>query len=284
MLQSAGLAVAVLSRGDAELAKLYAGFPDRLNDRPTGTCARAQGLSEQPSDGEQEAGLSEVAPTSMRLGARVRSRAELVADAAVHIVGVVAALMAAPVVVALAATWRGDGALVAAVAVYGATLIAMLAFSACYNIAAIRLEAGRTLDWLRRLDHAAIYVKIAGTYTPFAVIAGGPVGRWLLIGVWSGAALGSLAKLVGPWGWERLSILFYLALGWAIVFAFGPIAEAVHQITLSLMITGGCLYTAGVVFHVWEGLPFQNAIWHLFVLIASSVFYAAVIVEIALGG
>lgn len=215
--------------------------------------------------------------------AREYSQAEQLADATIHVIGVVAALLSVPVLVTLAAILRGDGPLVAAVAIYGVTLIAMLGFSAGYNLAALRMRAGRALDWLRRLDHAAIYVKIAGTYTPFAVIAGGPVGRWLLIGVWSGATLGMLAKLVAPWGWERISVVLYLALGWAFVFAAGPITQAVTGPTLSLMAVGGGLYTVGVLFHLWERLPFQNAIWHLFVLVASFVFYAALTVEIALG-
>lgn len=214
---------------------------------------------------------------------RVYSRAEHVADAVIHLVGVVAALTAVPVLVTLAATWRGDGPLVAAVSVYGVTLVAMLSCSASYNIASIRLAGGRALDWLRRLDHAAIFVKIAGTYTPLAVIAGGATGRWLLIGVWSGAALGSLAKLLAPWGWERLSLALYLALGWAFVLAAGPVTEAITEATLRLIVFGGCLYSVGVVFHVWARLPFQNAIWHLFVLVASFVFYAAMLVEIAMG-
>ena len=210
--------------------------------------------------------------------------AEQAADAAIHLVGVVLALLSVPVLIALAATLRGDGALVAAVAIYGVTLVAMLALSAGYNIAACRLPACQALDWLRRLDHAAIYLVIAGTYTPFAVIAGGTVGFWLLIGVWSGAAIGSIAKLVAPWGWERTSIGFYLALGWAFLLAAGPVSEALAAPTLTLLTLGGVLYTVGVVFHVWEGLPFQKAIWHLFVLVASFVFYAAVAVEIAMGG
>lgn len=215
---------------------------------------------------------------------RAPSTAEHVADAVVHVVGVVAALLSVPVLITLAATFRGDGPLVAAVAIYGTTLIAMLGFSASYNLASsLRLRADRALDWLRRLDHAAIYVKIAGTYTPFAVIAGGPVGRWLLIGVWSGAALGMLAKLLAPWGWERISVVFYLALGWAFVLAAGPVAQALTGATLVLMAVGGGLYTVGVVFHLWERLPFQKAIWHLFVLSASFVFYAAVVVEITVG-
>jgi hemolysin III len=205
------------------------------------------------------------------------------ADAAIHLVGVLGALLAVPVLVILAASWRGDGPLVAAVAVYGASLIAMLGFSASYNIAQLRLAPGRALVWLRRLDHATIYVKIAGTYTPYAVIAGGPAGKWLLIGVWSGATLGFLGKLLAPHLWERASLVLYLGLGWAFVLAFEPIASSITEATLVLVAIGGALYTVGVVFHLWERLPFQNAIWHLFVLVATSVFYAAMTVEIAIG-
>jgi hemolysin III len=229
----------------------------------------------------QEGRVSDLVPSASR---RDLTAAEHAIDAAIHVVGVALALLSVPVLIALAAKLRGDGALVVAVAIYGVTLIAMLALSAGYNIAASRLPTGQALDWLRRLDHAAIYLKIAGTYTPFAVIAGGAVGRWMLIGVWSGAAIGSIAKLVAPWGWERISLAFYLALGWAVLLAAGPVSEALAAPTLALLAVGGVLYTVGVVFHVWERLPFQKAIWHLFVLVASFVFYAAVTVEIAIGG
>jgi len=208
--------------------------------------------------------------------------AEQAADTTVHIVGVVGAMLAVPVMVTLAAVWH-DGAFIAAVAVYGASLLAMLGISAGYNLAFLRRQGGRLVEVLRRLDHAAIYVKIAGTYTPYAVIAGGPVGRWLLIGVWSGAIVGLAGKLLAPRRWERLSVLLYLAMGWAFVAAAGSIAATVTTATLVLMIVGGCLYTVGVVFHLWNRLPFQNAIWHLFVLVASFVFYAAIIVEVVMG-
>jgi hemolysin III len=214
---------------------------------------------------------------------RAYTRAELLADAAIHLVGVIGALLAVPVLVTLAALWRDDGALVAAVAIYGASLIAMLTFSASYNLANVRLARGRALDWLRRLDHAAIYVKIAGTYTPFAVIAGGPVGQWILIGVWSGAGLGFAGKLLVPHRWQRFSLALYLGLGWAFVAALGPISQAITGATLVLVAIGGTLYTVGIVFHLWERLPFQNAIWHLFVLVATFVFYAALVVEITIG-
>ena len=214
---------------------------------------------------------------------RAYTRAERIADVAIHFVGVIGALVAVPVLVTLAVTWRGDGPLVAAVAVYGASLIAMLGFSASYNLAQLKLAPGRAIDWLRRLDHAAIYVKIAGTYTPYGVIAGGPVGKWLLIGVWSGAALGFLGKLLAPHLWQRASLALYLALGWTFVLAVEPISRSITGATLVLVAIGGGLYTVGVLFHLWERLPFQNAIWHLFVLAATSVFYAALLVEIAVG-
>lgn len=216
---------------------------------------------------------------------RIRSvsRAEQMADATVHVIGVVGALLAVPVMITLAAVWRSEGALVAAIAVYGASLLAMFAFSAGYNIATIRLSGGRVLEWLRRLDHATIYVKIAGTYTPYAVLTGGPLGRWLLIGVWSGAALGFAGKLIAPDRWERLSIFLYLALGWCVVLVFDPVSEAITRATAILIIVGGCLYSVGVVFHLWERLPYQNAIWHAFVLVATFVFYSAILVEISVG-
>ena len=214
---------------------------------------------------------------------RAHTRAEQIADAAIHLVGVVSALFAVPVLVTLAAAWRGDGPLVTAVAIYGVSMIAMLTFSASYNLAQIRQAPGRAVDWLRRLDHAAIYVKIAGTYTPYGVIAGGPVGKWLLIGVWSGAALGFLGKLLVPHLWQRASLALYMALGWAFILAVEPLSQSISLATQELVAVGGLLYTLGVVFHLWERLPFQNAIWHLFVLVATSVFYAALVVEIALG-
>lgn len=214
---------------------------------------------------------------------RIYSRAEQLADETVHFIGVLAALLAVPVLITLAVLWRDEGAVIASVVVYGTTLLAMLILSASYNIASLRASSERLIEVLRRLDHAAIYVKIAGTYTPYAVITGGPAGRWLLIGVWAGALVGSVAKLVAPHRLERVSLALYLLLGWAMVFAAGPVSEALTRATLILIVIGGCLYTVGVVFHVWTRLPFQNAIWHLFVLTATGVFYSAMTVELAIG-
>lgn len=214
---------------------------------------------------------------------RAPSRAEQMADATVHVCGVVGALAAVPVLITLAAVWRDEGVLIAAIAIYGASLLMMFAMSAGYNIASVRQVRGRLLETLRRLDHAAIYVKIAGTYTPYAVITGGPLGRWMLIGVWAGAIAGLLGKLIAPGLWERASVILYLALGWSMILVFEPVSEAITHATAVLIVVGGVLYSVGVIFHLWERLPFQNAIWHLFVLVASFVFYAAIMVEISIG-
>lgn len=214
---------------------------------------------------------------------RLPARREQIADAAVHVIGVTLVLLAVPVLITLAAVWREEASLIAAISVYGVSLIAMILFSATYNLAAMRSPGQRVLEMLRRLDHGTIYVKIAGTYTPFAVIAGGPLGRWILIGIWSGAVLGFLGKIIAPHRWERASILLYLAMGWVFVIAAGPISAEITQATLILILVGGGLYSIGVVFHLWERLPYQNAIWHVFVLVASLVFYSAMIVEVSIG-
>ena len=222
-------------------------------------------------------------PNTSPSESRAVMRGEALADAIVHFIGVVGALLAVPVLITLAAVWRGNDPLLAATVVYGITLIAMLSFSASYNVLSLRLERGRLVECLRRLDHAAIYAKIAGTYTPFAVIAGGPVGKWLLIAVWSFASLGMLAKMIMPDGWEKLSIAFYVGLGWAFLLVAEPVSNALLPATLALMVVGGLLYTVGVVFHVLKDLPYQNAIWHGFVLTASLAFFAAVTVEVTAG-
>ena len=204
------------------------------------------------------------------------TRGERLADAAVHVVGLVFAAVAAPTLVILAAM-SGEAARLAAASVYAATLVAMLAFSACYNMA----PEARARDWLRRLDHGAIFLKIAGTYTPFAAISlreggGGP----LLLGVWTVAVIGFAVKVAAPRRFEIGSIALYLALGWAIVFVADEAMAVFPPVTLGLMVAGGVLYSVGVLFHLWDALPYQNAIWHLHVFAATACFYAAIALEI----
>lgn len=207
---------------------------------------------------------------------RVVHRAEEVADAIVHYVGFALALVALPVLLALAAIRDGSAATMIALSVYAACVVAMLGFSGAYNLS----RAPRARAILRRLDHASIYLKIAGTQTPFAVLAGGATSAWLLTGVWFAAATGAIAKIARNEGWEKLSIALYLLLGWAGVLLIPDMWPSLSGATLVLMLTGGVLYSVGVVFHMWESLPYQNAIWHVFVLAATFVFYSAVMVQV----
>lgn len=204
------------------------------------------------------------------------TRAERLADMAVHVTGVTLAMLAAPVLITLAAVWHGDAPTMVAVSIYAVSMLAMFAASACYHM----VPVPEWKDVLRRLDHAAIFVKIAGTYTPFAVLIGGVEPAWILGGIWVAAVIGTAVKVAAPRRFEWLTLGLYLAMGWAAIAIGGPLIEGLDAATLVLMAVGGGLYTLGVVFHVWSGLPFQNVIWHVLVLSATFVFYAAVLFEV----
>lgn len=204
----------------------------------------------------------------------VYTRAELLSDATVHVAGVTAALVAAPVAVVYAALWIGDGPTVTATAVYGLSLLAMLSCSALYNM----VHRPDWKDRLRRIDQSVIYLKIAGTYTPFAALAGSSAAVFLA-GIWSAALAGAAMILFGSERLRRPSLVLYLAIGWAGLVAGQPLFAALSPEAVTLIVTGGCLYTLGVVFFLWERLPFHYTIWHVFVLAATAVVYAAVLVE-----
>jgi hemolysin III len=208
----------------------------------------------------------------------VRAARDRAADRIVHLLGIGLGLPAALAIVALAIR---DGAApeVAAVAVYGAGLVAMLGCSAAYHL---RHRSPRR-DWLRRFDHAAIFAMIAGTYTPFTLRLARGWAEGLTAGIWIVAALGIAAKLWKPKGIARISTVLYLVLGWIGVAATGPFTAALATPTLVLLAAGGVIYSAGVVFHLWQQLAYQNAIWHGFVLVATCVHYAAVLTVLGAG-
>ncbi len=205
------------------------------------------------------------------------SRAERLSDAVIHVAGLAAAAAGVPVLVAVALALRVGPLAVAGTVVYGAALGLMILASALYHLV-------RRPGWsgvLRRLDHAAIYLKIAGTYTPFAALTG--QGAGLLAAVWAGALVGAGLKAVDPGRFRWAALGLYLGLGWAGVVAGGGLMAALPPGAVALMLTGGVLYSLGVGFFLWERLPFHNTIWHLFVLAASAAFYAAVAVALAAG-
>ncbi len=208
---------------------------------------------------------------------RLQTRNEIAADAVVHALGVGFALIGGPILIGLVASHREAGS-IAAVSIYVATLIAMFSFSASYNL----IPFERAKCWLRRLDHSTIYLKIAGAYTPFAAISvGGLVGHGLLAVVWGAAAVGIMLKLAFPRRFETLSLILYLGMGWAALAVAGDVAASVEGGTMMLIVIAGLLYSGGVIFHLWERLPYQNAIWHVFVLAATAVLYGAVALEFA---
>ena len=208
---------------------------------------------------------------------RTETQSELWADAIVHGIAVVAAVVGVAVLLR-AAVAVGAGPVIAAAAVYGAGLLATMGVSAVYNT--VRHPGWK--EALRRYDHAAIFVMIAGSYTPFAVIGiGGAAGYGLLAAVWAVALVGVSLKLFMPRRFDRASLVLYLALGWIGLPAVGLAIAAMPLSVLVLILVGGLIYTAGVVFHVWEALPYHDAIWHAFVLAAAGCHFAAVYIVVS---
>ena len=204
---------------------------------------------------------------------RIPSARELLADGVVHAVGMALGLAGAIAIMVMAVI-RLDLSEIAPIFIYAAGLVAMLGCSAAYNL----LRSNRRRDLLRRFDHAAIFAMIAGTYTPFTTLR--LDGAWaygLTAVIWTVAALGIAVKLWQPQRIQRLSVFLYLALGWIGVIAVEPFLYSLGTSTLALLAIGGALYSIGVIFYVWRSLPYQNAVWHAFVLVAASVHYFAVL-------
>ena len=217
-------------------------------------------------------------PAASAAEARRPSASEVAADLAVHAVGIAAGLTGIVTLVVLIAG-RGDALELAAILIYSAGLITMLGCSAAYHM----LVAHPRRSLLRRFDHAAIFAMIAGTYTPFTVLA--LEGSWSVVLttlIWSLAVAGMVLKLWWPNRFHSLSIASYLLLGWVGLSAFFPLLGALGPLPVGLILGGGLLYTIGVLFHAWERLPFQNAIWHSFVVAAAALHYAAVISGVVL--
>jgi hemolysin III len=201
---------------------------------------------------------------------------ERVADGCIHVIGVIASLVALTALLIIGVESQVT-LWVFSLAIYGLALVAMFTCSAGYNL----VVRPKLKEVLRRLDHAAIFLMIAGTYTPFVLIKmNNSWGLGLLAVVWTMAAIGIAIKLFAPRFLDGLSTALYLVQGWAVVAAWEPLMTALPGHVLTLLVIGGVLYTIGVVFHLWERLPYQNAIWHGFVLSAASCHYAAVIVVV----
>jgi len=199
------------------------------------------------------------------------------ADLVVHIVGLTLALVGGVVLLALAVR-AGSITAVVGVAIYAAGLLAMLAFSTAYNFAKARYR-----PLLRRLDHAGIFLMIAGSYTPFTIHnLTGPWAWGMTAAVWGIAGVGALGKLFLPKVDRKLWVAVYLALGWLVVVALKPMIHSVYWVALLLLLAGGVLYSTGVIFYVNKRLKFSRAIWHGHVVAAAAAHWAAVLLGVVL--
>jgi hemolysin III len=221
--------------------------------------------------------LKQLASTSFHAAADAvhwnYDRAELIADGVVHIIGICFGLIAATVLIVLAAVYASALDIVVS-AVYVAGLLAMLGLSASYNL----WPVSRAKWVLRRFDHSAIYVLIAATYTPFIMeVKESVLAIVLLVGVWCAAIAGIVIKLKFPGRFDRLSVGLYLIMGWSGLMLYDSVVKALPAMALGFVVAGGVLYTLGVIFHAWQRLRFQNAIWHGFVLGGAACHYTAVL-------
>jgi hemolysin III len=201
------------------------------------------------------------------------SPAETVADGTVHVLSLVFAI---PACILLMLHAAGQDAPLMATAVYAATVLLSFTASAVYHL----LPFDRTRPLLSRIDHAAIYFKIAGTYTPLVMLIGSGFAYGILGVVWSLAVIGAVAKL---WFWRtdgRGSLALYLGMGWLSVLLIWPMWHNLPRTALALIAAGGLIYSLGTLVYAHPGMRYQNAIWHIFVLTATACFFAAIAISV----
>ncbi len=201
------------------------------------------------------------------------TRGEEIANSLTHGLGLILSVGGLAVLVTLAAM-RGDAWTVVGCAVFGASLVLLYSASTLYHA----LRAPRWKHLLRVADHAAIFLLIAGTYTPFTLVnLRGPWG-WSLFGVvWALAVGGVMLKLFCTGRFDVLSTLVYLFMGWLALIALRPLLGALPLGSLVFLLIGGVAYSLGTVFYGWRRLPYHHAVWHVFVLIGSICHFIAVL-------
>jgi hemolysin III len=198
--------------------------------------------------------------------------AEELANRLTHGLGAVLSLAGLVLLVTFSAL-RGDAWIVTSTAVYGASLVVLYTASTLYH----SVSSDRWRRLLQKVDHAAIYLLIAGTYTPFVL---GPLRGtwgWTLFGiVWGFAVVGIVLKLFFAGRADVLSTVAYLVMGWLVVIAIKPLVAALPAGALWLLVAGGLCYSFGTIFYLWQRLPFNHAVWHVWVLAGSVCHWAAV--------
>ncbi len=200
------------------------------------------------------------------------STAERWADGIVHALGIVLAIAAGSTLLALSAFSTAPAEYVAVI-FYVASLLTVFSVSCAYNL----WPLSPTKWVLRRFDHAAIFLLIAGTYTPFLAQLAAGTATTMLVLVWTATALGVSVKLFLPGRYDRLAVAVYLAIGWSGIVVVGEIVDVLPYSTLWLVIAGGVAYSSGVLFFAWQKLRFQSAVWHGFVVSGAGLHLAAML-------
>jgi hemolysin III len=207
-----------------------------------------------------------------------QSRREEAANSLTHGLGLLLAI-AGLAVLAVSASRAGTARTIAGCVVFGAALVLLYGTSTLYHA----VEQPRAKGVLRALDHSAIFILIAGTYTPFTLVSlRGPWGWSLFAVVWGLAVAGIALRLALRRRPTGLFVALYLGMGWCVVVAAKPLVAAVPPGGIALLAAGGLAYSGGVVFYLWRRLPYHHAVWHAFVLAGSAFHYAAVLRYIAL--
>lgn len=200
------------------------------------------------------------------------SPGEEVAHWLTHGVGILASLVAIPLLAVTAAV-AGDAWRLTSGVIFGASALLLFTTSVLYHA----VQAPRAKARLRLLDHSAIYLLIAGSYTPFTLGVLRGAWGWTLFGVvWGLAVIGILHKILLGFRFPRLSTLMYLGMGWLAVVAAGPLVRALPAGGLAWLVAGGLCYSLGVIWYVRDHLPYRHALWHLLVLAGSACHYTAV--------
>ncbi|MFJ5623778.1 hemolysin III family protein [Peribacillus loiseleuriae] len=206
----------------------------------------------------------------------VYTKKEEVANAITHGIGVLLSIAALVFLIIFSAK-QGNAWYVTAATIYGISMITLFVASTLVH----SFPEGKAKDVFEIFDHSAIYFFIAGTYTPIMLIAvHGTLGWTLLSIVWGVAVVGTVFKTFFVKKFLFLSTLLYIAMGWMIVIAWGPLSSNLPAMGINLLMIGGLLYTVGAIFYVWRGFPYHHAVWHLFVLGGSATHFFAVLLYI----
>ena len=194
-----------------------------------------------------------------------------------HLAGTLLAIAAATALILYGAS-KGDAWKIVSFSIYGTTLILLFGFSTLYHS-----TRGRAKSIFRKFDHSAIYLLIAGTYTPFTLVTLRGAWGWSLFGVvWGLAFVGIIQELTVAKGSRWISLVIYIVMGWVAIIGTAPMIEALTWRGFAWLIVGGVIYTAGTVFYIFDHkYRHWHGIWHLFVLAGAAIHYTAIFLYVA---